>query len=137
MNSRNDATDWRELREFRGVDLTASFVLGWTLEADTLVVDIDLKLDPEHAFYEKPRPAEKICIRPAVLEFPHCDGIRLTDVDGSTDLAAVVASLGAGRIDGLCVYDDGIYEIRGKFGRIVIDSERPVLRLTGRLKAPG
>lgn len=59
--------DWRMLREFAGVDLTGSFVLTWHMEVDTLFIDSDILLLPEHPFYEKPRPAEKKCIRPAII----------------------------------------------------------------------
>ncbi len=131
MSAPHDATDWRDLREFRGVDLSRSFVLGWTIEGDTLFVDLDLFLEDDHPFYEKPRPAEKVCIRPGVLEFPHCDSVQRDDI-GTSDMREVVESLRLGAIEGLCVYDDGIYEMSGKFGRVVIDSERPVLRLTAR-----
>ena len=132
MSGRADATDWRDLHEFRDVDVGESFVLAWQVEGDTLLVDLDLFLTPTHAFYEEPRPAEKVCIRPAVLEFPHCDSIRRDGEGTSGDVRSVAQSLGLGAIEGLCVYDDGIYEINGKFGCVVIDSERPVLRLTGR-----
>ena len=132
MSDRPDAIDWRRLNEFRYVDLEASFVLGWVLEGDTLLIDLDLHLTPRHPFYEEPRPAERVCIRPAVLEFPHCDSIRRDDGDEEDDLRSVVSDLGLGAIEGLCVYDDGIYEITGRFGRVVIDSERPVLRMTER-----
>ena len=132
MSTRKDVTDWRELREFRGVDLTESFVLGWSLKGDTLLVDLDVLLEPGHAFYERPRPAEKVCIRPAVLEFPHCDAVQVDDRAASTDIASTVASLAGGRIESFCVFNDGVYEMKGGFGSVVLDAERPVLRLTGR-----
>lgn len=132
MSAREDVTDWRELREFRGVDLSESFVLGWTVEGDTILVDLDLLLEPGHAFYEAPRPAEKVCIRPAVLEFPHCDAVQVDDRAASTALESVVASLAGGSIEGFCVFNDGVYEMKGSFGCVVVDAERPVLRLTGR-----
>ena len=75
--------DWRQLREFAGVDLTQSFVLSWKSQADTLSIDIDLFLCAEHPFYERPRPAEKVCIRPACIDFPWCDGLAWND--GKTD----------------------------------------------------
>ena len=81
MSAANDAVDWRKLREFAGVDLASSFVLTWHFESDTLFVDCDVLLQPEHAFYEKPRPAEKVCIRPAIIEFPFCTALSL---DGSS-----------------------------------------------------
>ena len=50
--------DWREFQEFAAVDLSRSFILTWALESETLVIDIDLYLTPEHPFYEKPRSSE-------------------------------------------------------------------------------
>jgi hypothetical protein len=123
MGDAKESVGWKQLREFASVNLEKSFVLSWHMESDTLVVDIDLFLKPEHPFYEKPRPAEKVCIRPACIEFPYCDSVT---GNGSED----VASIGIGAIEGLCVRD-GIYEISGEFGTVVIDSERPLLRLKG------
>ncbi len=131
MSERADATNWRDLQEFRKTELTESFVLGWQLSADSLRVDVDLRLEPGHAFYDEPRPSEKVCIRPAVLEFPLCETISLAETVGGADNGAVVASLGPGKIGGLCVYDDGVYELSGKFGTVIIHSGRPFLRLTG------
>ena len=110
-------TNWRQLREFRAVDLCGSYVLAWSIEAETLLLEIDLQLTDEHPFYEKPRPAEKVCIRPAVIEFPYC--------------AKPVTTVGLdiGRIDDLNVLTDGHYEISGEFGIVEIDAGRPILRL--------
>jgi hypothetical protein len=131
MISPADRTDWRDLREFRHVDLESSFVLGWQLDGDTLCVDLDLHLEPGHVFYEAPRPAEKVCIRPAVLEFPHCESLSRPDDGAGADMGALVAALGIGNIESLVVYGDGVYELSGKFGTVVIDASRAVLRLTG------
>jgi hypothetical protein len=117
------SVDWQHLREFAPVDLSKSFVLSWHMESDILMVDVDLYLTPEHPFYEKPRPAEKICIRPACIEFPHCDSVTRDGEEG-------VASIGLGAINNLVAHD-GIYEISGDFGTVVIDAERPLLRLKG------
>lgn len=122
--------DWRRLREFNGVDLTRSFVLSWQLRDTTLEIELDLFLLPEHPFYEKPRPAEKVCIRPAVLEFPHCDALR-TEAGGESHAPAdVAAGLRLGAIDGMRRMDDGPFEIDGEFGTVIIDAERPILRLS-------
>jgi hypothetical protein len=131
VSGRENLADWRDLREFHQVDFEASYVLGWKLYGEMLAVDLDLRLEPGHAFYEPPRPAEKVCIRPAVLEFPDCDSVALKDEGPSTDTGALVAALGVGLIDGLVVFDDGVYELSGKFGTVVIHSGRLVLRLTG------
>lgn len=123
-------TDWRKLREFSTVDLTRSFVLSWHLERSTLVMDIDVFLTPDHPFYEKPRPAEKICIRPAVLEFPLCDEVSVQGRDKAS-LSKIVPTLGLGAISGMLRHDNGRHEISGEFGTVFVDSERPLLRLKG------
>jgi hypothetical protein len=124
-------TDWRELREFAAVDLTQSFILSWEVESGMLMVDVDLFLTPDHPFYEEPRPAERVCIRPAVIEFPLCEGIDSDKTQPDPDMATVVAQLGHGAIDGVCRLADGRYEISGAFGVVLVDAERPVMRLKG------
>ncbi len=130
----NDAdvgTDWRQLREFADVDLTRSFVLSWLYESGTLFVDIDVLLTPEHPFYEKPRPAERVCIRPACIEFPVCETFG---PDGITDgqLVDISKNLGLGAISGLRRLADDRYEISGDFGTVCISAERPLLKLKQR-----
>jgi hypothetical protein len=121
---------WRQLREFADVDLTKSFVLSWHAEGETLVIDIDLFLEAEHPFYEKPRPAEKICIRPASIEFPYCEALWSDSVD-SGKVVEITGKLAHGAIDDLYIQDDGRYAISGEFGTVSVIAERPILRLKG------
>jgi hypothetical protein len=130
MNDDATTVSWRQLREFADVDLTQSFVLSWHGEGEMLVVDIDLFLEPEHPFYEKPRPAEKVCIRPAFIEFPYCDELQSAPT-GSGQVAEISDKLGLGAISDLVVLDDGRYAISGEFGTVSIVAERPILRLKG------
>lgn len=124
--------DWRELREFAGVDLLQSFVLSWEHSVGVLTIDVDVCLLPDHPFFEEPRPAEGICIRPAKLEFPYCTSLWAAQADADrSDFPAIAAALGHGRIEGLQRVGDGRYEITGGFGRVAITSERPLLRLKG------
>ena len=129
MSGDQEAVDWRRLREFADVDLTASFVLSWHYEAGTLFIDVDLLLLPDHPFYETPRPAEKVCIRPALVEFPFCERLDAGGLPDGEDIAAAVDSLGIGAIQGLQRLADGCYEISGDFGTVTIEAERPLLRL--------
>lgn len=122
-----DTTDWKELREFKAVDLTRSFVLSWDVEAGSLLVDVDLCLCPEHALYEKPRPAEKACYRPAWIDFPHCE--EATDSASAGHLADSIRKLRPGQISGLKRTGEGRYEIYGEFGTVVVRAERPMIRL--------
>lgn len=131
MSGKDETIDWRNLREFAAVDLTQSFVLSWQLQSNILMIDTDLYLMPEHPFYEKPRPAEKVCIRPAVIEFPLCDGIEAQGVASGAAPAVAVPELGHGAISGFCRLADGRYEINGEFGTVRIDAERPLVRLKG------
>jgi len=125
-----EATDWRDLREFAAVDIAQSFILSWHVESGSLMIDVDLFLNSDHPSYEKPRPAEKVCIRSAIIEFPYCDGIT-TSEDTSTSMTELVEALGHGVIEGLRRHADGRYEINGGFGSVFIAAERPLLRLKG------
>lgn len=120
--------NWRQFREFADVDLTRSFVLSWHTEGESLVIDIDLCLEASHAFFEKPRPAEKMCIRPAFIEFPFCDAVRTGDGE-SVEVTEIAGILRHGAIGDLSVLEDGRYAISGEFGTVFIDAERPILRL--------
>ena len=131
MPGNDESVDWRKLREFASVDLAQSFVLSWHFQAGTLFVDTDILLLSDHPFYEKPRPAEKVCIRPAIIEFPFCTGVAAEGSPVSDDLADGVKQLGHGAISGLRLSGDGRYELRGEFGTVIIDAERPVLKLKG------
>ena len=125
------STDWRQLREFAAVDLTQSFVLSCNLRSGTLMVELDLFLTPEHPFYERPRPAQRVCIRPAVMEFPYCETITADSIAADLELAEAARRIGHGAITGFRRRADGCYEICGQFGTVAIDAERPILRLKG------
>lgn len=120
--------DWTELHEFFGVDLTLSYALSWHIETSSLFIDLDLYLKKEHPLYEEPRPAEKACFRPALLEFPECTRATTTS-SSNEELAAVVNKIAPGKITGLRLVRDGQYEVSGDFGVIEIASERPLLKI--------
>ena len=129
MTNSSDYVGWRKLREFAAVDLTKSFVLSWHVEAGALLIDVDLLLEQGHPFYEEPRPSEKACIRPAIIEFPYCQAILPEGAEAEGSIAGIVATLSLGAIEGLRRFSDGPFEIRGDFGMVRIDAERPILRL--------
>lgn len=121
------------MREFAAVDLEQSFVVDWETEGESLLIDVDLLLEPEHAFYEEPRPAEGACFRQAVIEFAYCTKVIVPQGDATSKVAEAIKSLKTGRISGLRRNGDGYYEIQGEFGTVGISAERPLLRLIGRL----
>ena len=126
-----DTTDWTELREFNSVSLTESFVLSWAFEGDSLLVDLDLCLPPSHPLYEAPRPSEKICVRPATIEFPNCSGVSGDDrQDDPTGGESVIRQVAVGKIIGFRRTGECVYEMTGTFGTVKIRAERPILRIT-------
>ena len=106
----SEPTDWRQLREFTAVDLDRSFVISWHIESGTLMIDVDLFLTADHPSYEKPRPAEKVCIRSATTEFPYCDRVTANE-DTSSLTADLIEGLGHGGSEGFRRHPDGRYEI--------------------------
>lgn len=133
MTTDDSITNWTELQEFKGVDLTSSYVLSWGLERGTLQLDIDVCLTPRHPLYEPPRPSEDAFILPAVIEFPLCT--RLESRGRQADQAKVKSltdELAHGRIKSLQCVAEGVYRIDGKFGRVIIHADRPLLRLRAR-----
>lgn len=130
MDDTTASTDWRKLREFAAVDLTGSYILSWQIDANTLFIDLDVFLTPQHAFYEKPRPAEKVCIRPAIIEFPFCETITIGN-QAPCAPAESVERLEPGKIAGLQRHAGGVYELTGEFGTVLVAAERPILRLKG------
>lgn len=123
----DDITNWTELREFFGVDILRSYALSWLVDSGSLLVDLDLCLNPEHPYYEEPRPSEKACFRPAFLEFPEIVSVSGDDSDG-TD-TSLVAAIQPGKITGLRRSGEGRYEVNGDFGNVVIRSGRPLLKI--------
>lgn len=130
MSESKVSSDWRQLQEFAGVDLTPSRVLAWHIEADSLKIDIELLLAPEHPFYETPRPTEKACIRPAIVEFACCESLGRDD-GSCAELVEIPSNLGNGAISRMRRPCNARYEIAGEFGTVFVDAERPVLKLTG------
>ena len=130
MSDPDGKTEWQELREFADVDLLRSYVLSWHVELNTLFIDVDLYLMPEHPFYENPRPAEKVCIRPACIEFPFCEAFGPAGQDGGEPVETA-GNLGHGAITGFRRLSDARYEITGEFGTVFVSAERPLLKLKG------
>lgn len=130
MSDPDGNVEWQELREFADVDLLRSYVLSWHVELNTLFIDIDLFLTPEHPFYEKPRPAEKVCIRPACIEFPFCEAFGPAGQDDGEPVE-IAGNLGHGAITGFRQLSDARYEITGEFGTVFVNAERPLLKLKG------
>lgn len=128
MSEQEIVTHWQRLLEFAGIGLDESYVLSWHAEEESLFIDVDALLLEEHPFYERPRPAEKKCIRPAIIEFPFCEKLETT-TQSNGKLKDVVKTLSLGAISDLYRLEDGRYRIEGAFGCTTITAERPILKL--------
>jgi hypothetical protein len=128
--SRQPGVSWRNLREFRDVDLEASFVLSWSFADEMLRLEVDLVLLGSHPMYDKPRPSQSHCMRAAVIEFPIAEQLTLNgEWVAETTSGARLSSLQPGLLHTMLVKDEGHYVLDGEFGTVEFQSERPVLRI--------
>jgi len=127
-------TSWRNIDAFIGVDLEDSFVRGWQLSNDALVIELEASLWPGHPSYEPPIKGNHTCYKRARLVFPaaqHVSGLRsmtearsTEDPDGSVDF---------GTIDTLTKQGNR-YSIAGEFGTVTLSCAEPVLQVTSELQ---
>jgi hypothetical protein len=119
------ASDWTQLREFDGVDLSESYVLGWQLTPAGLAFELDVALTPDHPSYRPPRADERMCWVRGWLRFP-----AAASVQGLQDQSSVVGATDAtgardyGNIDALS-WADGQAHVVGEFGDVTLHSSRP------------
>ena len=102
-----------------GVMWDDTFVLGWRVEQDRLVFDVEISLHAGHPSYLPPRPGEWACYRRGQLIF---NGAR--DVQGLRSMSDVRPTIDP---DGSADYetihsfaqeDDGTFLISGGFGDV-------------------
>ncbi len=123
------ASNWTQLREFDGVDLSESYVLGWQLAPAELVfqLDVALTLTPEHRLYASPRAGERTCWVRGALHFAEpsfVQGLREPSiVPGATD---ATGARDYGNIDGLS-WADGEGHVFGEFGDVTFHSSPPYI----------
>lgn len=110
-----------------GVGVSDSYVLSWSTEGESLLIDADLLLTPDHPAYEEPRPSEKQCYRPAFIEFPWCTKISTGERAGPA--MDMLSALGVGKISSLSAAGDGGWQLTGEFGAVLIVAEAPMVRL--------
>jgi len=104
---------------FKGIDLSDSFVLSWTLD-DKFLIEIEASVWPESEYYQKPLDNEYTCYRNATIafsSFSECLGvvgqntrIPTLDLNGTSDY---------GNIDSFTQNNNG-YQILGEFGNVVV-----------------
>ena len=112
--------DWRQLEDFKGIDLNDSFILSWEQSINKLSFELEASIWPESMFYTKPPANQYTCYRKATLSFAEIEGVvglismdlarYSTDPDGSIDY---------GNIDSLIVTANG-FNVVGDFGEVII-----------------
>jgi len=112
--------NWKELKEFSGIDLNDSFVLSWNHDCNNLVFELVASIWPDSKHYEQPKNNEYTCYKPAKLSFNNfvvlsgllemSDVTPFTDADNEKDY---------GNIDSLVSNDSG-YTVEGEFGEVSI-----------------
>jgi len=112
--------DWRQLENFRGIDLNDSFIMSWELSTEQLFFEFEASIWPESMFYATPKANEYTCYRKATLSFSEIESVNgltlmesdryATDPDGSIDYD---------NIDSLSMTNHG-FNLIGDFGEVII-----------------
>ena len=122
-------TDWTNLPEFDGVDLSESFVLGWHIGPSDLIFELSVALVPGHSRYHAPHENERTCWIRGHLHFPKAADIvgllSQEKVPGATD---ATGAKDYGNVDGLS-WSDGRSHVFGEFGDVSLASARPFISL--------
>jgi len=61
--------DWKEFKEFKGIDLNDSFVIEWSSSNNELTFKLEASIWPESEYYQKPNSNEYTCYKTAELKF--------------------------------------------------------------------
>ena len=112
--------DWRQLENFKGIDLNDSFIMSWELSTDKLSFELEASIWPESMFYATPKVNEFTCYRKATLSFS-----EIESVDGLMPMESVHYakdpddSIDYGNIDSLSMNNHG-FNLIGDFGEVTI-----------------
>jgi hypothetical protein len=108
--------NWTEIPEFNGIDLSESYILGWSISQDTVEFELEVVLCSDHPQFHKPPTTDWACYHLGRLIFvgvhslsglpPQSKIFPATDTSGTADY---------GHLDTLSV-DGNRFEISGDFG---------------------
>ncbi len=120
---------WREMPEFKAVDLEDTGILGWRAETAALIFEVEASLWPGHALYHPPPPEHWTCYRKAYLVFPGAQEITgLLSVSDASSTVDPDGSIDYGTIDSLIETKSGHFRVIGDFGDVSLLSEQPYLQ---------
>lgn len=113
--------DYTDLKIFKGIDLSDSFVLYWELLDDRLSFDLEASIWPDSAYYSKPDKDEFTCYKRARLDILNIKSIQglkeMKQVAYSTDLSG---EKDYGNIDSFTVDGEDIF-LEGDFGEVIVN----------------
>jgi hypothetical protein len=108
--------DWTEIPEFAHIDLSESYVLGWSISPGSIEFDLEVVLCEGHSQFHQPPSTDWACYHPGRLVF---QGVHsLTGLPSQTEVQPATDASGAidfGHLDAL-TQSGNRYEIAGDFG---------------------
>jgi hypothetical protein len=112
--------DWRNLEDFKGIDLNDSFILSWEQSTEKLTFELIVSIWPESVFYTKPHPNEHTCYRKGTLSFIGIESlVGLASMDSTRYSTDPDGSIDYGNIDSLIKSESG-FNLCGQFGEVTI-----------------
>jgi len=108
--------NWTEIPEFNGIDLSESYVLGWSISSNTLEIHLEVVLCPGHPQFHQPPSSEWACYHPGRLVFDDLES--LTGLPAQSEVLPATDATGAedfGHIDSLTM-NGNQFELAGDFG---------------------
>jgi hypothetical protein len=122
--------NWTAMPAFHGLDLSESFISSWEHHENSLLVEADFVLTPDHPSFRPPVPDEWACFKRGKLTFPN---VRSTK--GLRSMAEVRPAIDAtgerdyGHFDSFVERAPGTFEVSGDFGTFTVESEQPIVEI--------
>jgi len=85
---------------FEGIDFEQSFLLGVIYDDESLTLEMEFNLTPQHPRYEPPQPGEEGCFRGGYVRFADIDDLQIDKAPapegGQADYSIVYSVTGDG-----------------------------------------
>jgi len=110
--------EWTEIPEFFEIDLSESYVLGWSILPDIIEFKLEVVLCPGHPEYQAPPPSIWACYRLGCLSF---NGVKsLEGLLPQSEVRPAIDATGSfdyGNIDSFTL-NNNWFELEGDFGTV-------------------
>jgi hypothetical protein len=118
--------NWSALPAFFGLDLSESYILSWCRLEDSLRIEADLVITPDHPKFKAPPPHERACFSRGAVVFPNVRSIE--GLRPMSEVRPAIDALGEkdyGHFDSLVEVTPGTFEVSADFGELTIESGPP------------